>query len=151
MLTKLIGAVAGLALALVLAAAPLQASDRASLDEAKAMAEKAAALLKAEGPEKAFPAFDEDAQFKDRDLYVFVIDPSGTTVAHGANKGLIGKSLLELRDPTGKQFVKEMISIPGTGWVDYSWQNPTTKAVEAKRSYVIHESGYWVGVGAYVK
>ena len=151
MLTKLFAGAAGLFLALFLAVAPVAAAGRASVDEAKAMAEKAAALLKAQGKDKAFPIFNTDAQFKDRDLYVFVVDNAGTTVSHGANAGLIGKNLMEIRDPSGKQFVKEMVGVKDNGWVDYVWQNPTTKAVGPKRSYVIRAGDVVIGVGAYVK
>lgn len=52
-------------------AASAGAVDRASPDEAKAMAIKAAQYLKASGPEKAFEAFKApDAGFRDRDLFV---------------------------------------------------------------------------------
>ncbi len=151
MFARFLAGTAGMFLAVFLAVAPAAAADRGSLDEAKAMAEKAAALLKAEGKDKAYPTFNSDAQFKDRDLYVFVIDNTGTAVSHGANAALIGRNLAEVRDPTGKQFVKEMVAITDRGWVDYTWQNPATKAVEPKRSYVIREGDVVVGVGAYVK
>lgn len=151
MIKTVFGSVSGLALALLIAIAPAVAAERASLDEAKAMAEKAAAYLKAEGPEKAIAAFQDGKSFKDRDLYVFLMKPDGTMVAHGANQGLVGKNLMTLRDPSGKPFMEEMTAVTDRAWVDYSWQNPTTKAVEAKRSYIIREGDYLIGVGAYVK
>lgn len=151
MLSKLINAATAVLVAFFLAVAPAAAAERASLDEAKAMAEKAAAFLKAEGRDKAIAAFNGDAQFKDRDLYVFAMNPDGTNIAHGANPALVGKNLMSLRDPSGKQFVKDMTEVKGQGWVDYSWQNPTTKAVEPKRSYVIRQGDVVLGVGAYVK
>lgn len=151
MLSKMINAASAVLVALFLAVAPAAAAERASLDEAKAMAEKAAMFLKAEGKDKAIAAFNTDAQFKDRDLYVFAMNPDGTNIAHGANPALVGKNLMSLRDPSGKQFVKDMTEVKGQGWVDYSWQNPTTKAVEPKRSYVIRQGDVVLGVGAYVK
>jgi len=122
-------------------------------DEAKAMVEKAAKLLAAEGKDKAFPVFDDSAGvFVDRDLYVFVLDSQGTTVAHGVNKALIGKSLLNIKDADGKAFIKEILDLAnskGEGWVDYKWPNPTTKKVEAKSSYVKKVGDVIVGVGVY--
>ncbi|HTZ78878.1 MAG TPA: cache domain-containing protein [Stellaceae bacterium] len=122
-------------------------------DEAKAMVEKAAKLLTAEGKDKAFPTFDDPSGgFVDRDLYVFVLDEQGTTVAHGANKALIGKSLLNVKDANGKAFIKEIIDLAnskGEGWVDYEWPNPTTKKIEAKSSFVKKVGDYIVGVGVY--
>jgi len=127
------------------------AADYASVDEAKAMAIKAAEFLRANGPEKAFAAFQaKDEQFHDRDLYVFVEDSNGIMVSHGTNPGLIGKSMLPLRDVDGKAFNVEMQAIKDTGWVEYKWQNPQTKAVVPKKAYLIRVGNYLVGVGAYV-
>jgi hypothetical protein len=56
------------------------------------MAAKAAAFLKDNVPEKAFPAFQtKDNKWHDRDLYVFVEESTGMMVSHGTNPGLIGK------------------------------------------------------------
>ena len=52
--------------------------DLADLDEAKALALKAADLLEKEGPENALVKFMEPGPFIDRDLYVFVLDMEGT-------------------------------------------------------------------------
>ncbi|SMF71920.1 Single Cache domain 2-containing protein [Tistlia consotensis] len=151
MLSRIVSSLAVLGTALLLLAAPVAAGTQGTPDEAKAMAEKAAAFLEANGPEKAFKAFTETDQFKDRDLYVFVYDAKGAAVAHGANPALVGKNLMELRDPTGKQFVKDFVAVQDAGWVEYSWQNPVSKKVEPKRSWIIHTSGVWLGVGAYVQ
>jgi signal transduction histidine kinase len=128
------------------------AVDYASVDDAKAMAIKAADFLKANGPEKAFATFQtKDGPFHDRDLYVFVEDSNGIMVSHGTNPGLIGKSMLPLRDVDGKAFNVEMQAVRDTGWVEYKWQNPQTKAVEPKKAYIIRVGSYIVGVGAYLK
>ncbi|WP_119422114.1 cache domain-containing protein [Desertibaculum subflavum] len=135
----------------VFALAPAQAAGGASPDEAKAMAMKAAEFLKSNGKDKAFAVFNDkaNANFRDRDLYVFVVDNSGVTVSHGTNHALIGKSLLNIKDVDGKPFVQEMIAIKESGWVDYKWQNPQTKAVEPKTSYVVRVGDVVIGVGAY--
>lgn len=126
------------------------AADHATPDEAKAMALKAADFLKQNGPEKAFAAFDAPGgAFHDRDLYVFVQNDNGVVEAHGTNPALIGKNLLGIKDVDGKSFVKDMVAIKDTGWVDYKWQDPTTKLVEPKTSYMIRVGNYIVGVGAY--
>lgn len=128
------------------------AEDRASPDEAKAMAEKAAAVLKADGPDKAFPQFnDQKGAFHDRDLYVFVQNHEATNVAFGGNPALLGKNVANLKDVDGKAFIQEMQATKDRGWVEYKFQNPETKAVETKVSYVIWVGDYLVGVGAYKK
>ena len=72
---------------MLLPTAGFASADKGTADEAKAMVEKAAALLKASGPDKAFEAFNDAANkdFHDRDLYIFVRGMDGNTVAHGAN------------------------------------------------------------------
>jgi cytochrome c len=129
------------------------ASSNGSPDEAKTMVEKAVKLLETEGKDKAFAKFNDPAGgFVDRDLYVFVLNMEGTTVSHGANKALIGKSLLNLKDADGKAFIQEMLTMAkgsGAGWVDYKWPNPTTKKVEPKSSYIKKSGDVIVGVGVY--
>ena len=112
------------------------AAGQGTPDEAKAMAVKAADYLKSAGPDKAFPEFDaKGGPWHDRDLYV-IVSQNGVVVAHGTNPGLIGKSVLDLRDVDGKQFVREADKITDAGWVTYKWQNPVTKVVEPKARYI---------------
>jgi hypothetical protein len=136
--------------ALLLVAPPAWAAGQATPDDAKAMAIKAAEYLKSVGPEKAFPEFDtKGGPWHDRDLYVTVQDSNGVMVAHGTNQGLIGKSMLDLKDVDGKAFNREMQAIKDVGWVNFKWQNPLTKAVEPKSNYEVRVGEYLVGVGAY--
>ncbi|MBR0828618.1 cache domain-containing protein [Bradyrhizobium manausense] len=131
---------------------PAGADDRATTDEAKVMAVKAAAFIKDDGEEKAFAAFNQaGGQFHDRDLYVFVLDGKGLMKAHGASAALIGKDTSNLKDVDGKPFVKEFLAVKGEGWIDYKWRNPQTNAVEPKSAYIIEYPNGFVGVGAYKK
>ena len=138
-----------LAIASVLWVSAATAQDQGTPEEAQAMAEAAAALVEAEGADAAFDAFTNGSDFQDRDLYVFVIDGNGDVAAHGGNANLVGRNMLDLRDPTGNLFIQAMIAIDDSGWVDYHWQNPATGNVEPKTSYVVHVGDYWLGVGAY--
>ncbi|SMF83477.1 Single Cache domain 2-containing protein [Tistlia consotensis] len=152
MIAKLLRSGAVVGALLVLLAGPALASGKGTPNEAKAMAEKAAAHLQSAGAETAFADFTAGKPpFKDRDLYVVAIAQDGTDVAHGGNAALVGKNIMELRDPSGKPLVKEILAVKDAGWVEYSFQNPTTKAIEPKKSYVIHQGDYWVLVGAYAK
>ncbi len=134
-------------------AGPALAGGHGTADEAKALADKAAAFLSASGPEKAFATFnDRGGPFIDRDLYVFVRSMDGNTVAHGANAALIGHTSLALRDADGKLYNQEMIDLArtkGSGWVDYRWVNPVDKKIEGKSSFVERVGDYVVGVGFY--
>lgn len=127
------------------------AAERATKEEAKSMTEKAVAMFKEKGKDATFTVVNDSAnpELHDRELYVFVYDATGTCVAHGAKASLIGKNLIKLKDSDGKLMIKEIVSVPDTGWVDFRWQNPTTKKVEPKSAYIIHEGDYWFGVGIY--
>jgi cytochrome c len=117
--------------------------------EAKAMAIRAAELLRTKGADVAFPEFDKGAAFHDRDLYVMVYDPSGTCVAHGANAKLIGKDLINFQDTDGTYVIKNLVAVKDAGWINYRWAHPVTKKLTPKTTYVVHVGNYFVGVGAY--
>jgi hypothetical protein len=128
------------------------AAGQATPDDAKALAVKAAEHLKSVGPDKAFQEFGgKDGPWHDRDLYVTVLDTQGVMVAHGTNAGLVGKSMIDLKDVDGKAFNRDVIATKDTGWVTFKWQNPLTKSVEPKSQYTVHVGDYFVGVGAYAK
>lgn len=124
-------------------------------DEAVAMVKRAAALIESKGKEEAFKQFNEaPGAFVDRDLYIAVLDSKGVMVAHGANPRIIGKSLLEMKDADGKQFIKTLIDTAQnkkSGWVDYKWPNPVTKAIESKSTYVQKVGDLTVACGIYRK
>jgi cytochrome c len=124
-------------------------------EEAKAFAEKAAAFFKANGKDKGVAEVNNPAgQFKKGDLYVFAQEFSGVMLANGGNPKLSGQNHLELKDPTGKLFVKEMVDLAkskGSGWVNYSWTNPATKKVQAKKTWIQRVEGMdlYVGCGVF--
>lgn len=142
-------------LALLAVTSTAFAQERGTPSEAKTLLDQAVAYVKTAGTEKAFADFSEKGgKWQNKDLYVFVIKFDGITAAHGANKALVGKSLLDLKDPDGKFFIKEMIEVAkgkGAGTVDYSFTDPQTKKMSPKTSYVAHVPGYdgVMGVGAY--
>ena len=122
-------------------------------NEAKGLVDKALAFIKSEGKEKAFAEFtNSKGKFVDRDLYIFVVDFKGLTLAHGGNAKLVGKDMGELKDADGKFFIKEFIELAktkGSGWVDYKWANPTTNKIEPKSTYVQKHEDYFLGCGIY--
>lgn len=109
---------------------------RGTAKEAKGMLDKAVAYYKANGKDKAFAAFDDQkGQFVKEDLYIYVLDPNGVVVSHGANAKLIGQKLIDLKDSDGKKFIQAILDeakAKGKGTMDYKWTNPTSKKVEAK-------------------
>jgi signal transduction histidine kinase len=144
----------GAVLALGVLALPALAVDKASPNEAVAMVKKAVALVKSDGKEKAFAAISDPANkdFHDRDLYVYAYDLNGVSLAHGTNPKMVGKDLLNMKDNEGKPMIQEMVKVAkekGSGWVDYKWPNPVTKAIEAKSGYVERVDDILVGSGIY--
>ncbi len=133
------------------AIAPAVAEDYGSPDEAKAMTEKAAAFLSANGPQKAFAAFTQGTDgFKDRDLYVFVYNDSGICQAHGGTPALVGKNLLELKDFTGFPIIRKIVAVKDAEWIDYLWKSPASGKVEKKHAYIKRVGDFTLGVGAYL-
>jgi len=141
---------AALAVALPLAAA---AAERATRADAEAMVKKGVAYLKANGREKAVEAMTAPSKmFVDRDLYLVIYDLNGTAVAHGQNKGQVGKNLMALKDPDGKPFVQERVELAkskGTFWQDYKFTDPLTKKVLPKQMFCEKEGDLIVCGGVY--
>ena len=129
------------------------AQDRGTSTEAKALLDKAVAFYKANGQAKAFAAFnDAKGQFVSKDLYIFALDMNGKILSHGANASLIGKDMMGAKDADGKLFMKEMVEVGKTkvkGAIDYKWENPKTKKVEQKSSYVEKVDSVILGCGYY--
>jgi len=125
----------------------------ATKDEAVAMVKKAIAYAKANGKDKLLADVNAKApQFIDRDLYIYVADPKGTVLAHGANPKLVGRDLNQLKDADGKPFVTEIIKIGDSGkpgWVEYRWPNPVTKQIDDKLTYVEKADGVIYCAGIY--
>ncbi|HEY3278529.1 MAG TPA: cache domain-containing protein [Syntrophorhabdaceae bacterium] len=117
----------------------------APLDDAKTLAEKSAAYVKANGKEKGIAEIaNPKGQFVKGDLYVTLQDFNGIALANPMNPKLHGQNHLELKDATGKTFIKENIEVAktkGSGWVTYSWTNPATKKIQAKKAWVQRVEG----------
>lgn len=146
--------IAALSLGLLAAPCAAPAAANGSAAEAVAMVQRAVALIRSAGREKAFAAISDAANtaFHDRDLYVYVYDLNGMALAHGNNPKMVGKPRIGLKDNEGKAMVQEMIAVAktsGKGWVHFKWPNPVTKAVESKSGYIEKVDDMLVGSGIY--
>nr|WP_272881628.1 lactate permease LctP family transporter [Fundidesulfovibrio soli] len=116
-------------------------------NEAVTLVEKALAYIKAVGKEKALAEFNKpNGAFVDRGLYIFAYDFNGVNKSLATHHELVGKELLDMKDPDGKPFIREMIATvsKGGGWVDYKWDG------YEKSSYVVRvDDDLWIGCGEF--
>ncbi len=131
------------------------AADAGSKDEAVAMVKKAIDHVKANGKAKAFSEFNNPkGSFVDRDLYIVVYDLNGKCLAHGANRKMIGRDLLDAKDPDGKPYMKERVELmkkSSTAWQEYKFRNPVSNKMEPKTMYLEKLEDMIVGCGVYNK
>ncbi len=128
------------------------AEDRATKPEAEAMVKKAVALYKT-AKDKAFTEFTApNKSFTSKDLYVVVYDLNGKCLAHGQNDKQVGKDLIGLKDPDGKEFVKERVELAkskGKFWQDYKFTDPITKKILPKEMYCEKSDSVVICSGVY--
>ncbi len=114
-------------------------------DDVKALADKAAAFVKANGREKGIAEIvNPNGQFVKGDLYVVIQDTKGVNLGSPKQPKMAGQNHYDLKDPNGKYFIREMIEVvktKGSGWVTYSWTNPATKKIGSKKTYVKRVDG----------
>jgi signal transduction histidine kinase len=126
------------------------AGEKATVEEAQALLDKAVKAVQAD-EKKALEAFsDPKGAFVDRDLYVFCFGPEGKVTAH-RETSVIGTEMASIKDPDGKEVGKQMLQLgtKGQGSLEYKWTNPVTNKVETKVSYLKKVGTQVCGVGAY--
>jgi signal transduction histidine kinase len=149
---RLFAILATLMFAATAAVAQTPAASYGTVKEAEAMVKKAIATYKKTGKEKTIEEIKKNpGPFVDRDLYVTVYTLQGDALAH-INPKMVGKNMMDLRDPSGKYHIKERIEAAqkGTsGWQDFQFFNPVTKKVEPKRMYWEKHDNLVFAAGAY--
>ena len=140
--------------ALICAAGTLQAQDRKA--KALALVKEAVAFGKKNGKEALVKETNQgQGRFHVKtgdDLYVFIYDMAGVCQAIGFQSQMVGVNRWGVKDPDGKLFLQEMLSVAktkGSGWVDYKYPNPKSGKIEDKTSYVENLDGWMVGCGIY--
>lgn len=117
------------------------------------MVARAIALYDAVGMARALRqiTLDPVPDFRDRDLYLFVFDLTGTNAASAVNPRAVGANAYWARDAEGRFFVQEMIARarPQGAWVDYRFPDPLTGDLAAKLSWVVLHDNLVFGCGIY--
>ena len=146
MRTQLTRSLAVLSLALATTAL---AADFGTSAEARAMLEKAVVALKANQATALSMFTKGEGGFKDRDLYPFCGGPDGMFTAHPS---LVGKSLKDLKDKSGKPLGEEIYKTAQQGKigeVSYMWPRPGTTEPVQKVSFVTKVGDQVCAVGYY--
>ena len=131
------------------------ADERATAKDAESMVKKAVEFYKANGRDKALSEFNKaNGNFADipKGLFIFAYTFDGKCVAQGANPAMVGKVLMDMKDPDGRPVIKDLLEIAkskGKGWYDYRWSNPANKKLETKTSYVERLDDLMIGCGFY--
>ena len=120
------------------------------------LVDHAADYLRTHTRREALAAFsDAHGEFRDGDLYLYVLDAADdrlVMLAHGANSGLVGMPQRDIVDAEGKDFNAATVVVTRggqAGWVDYKWPNPVTHKIAAKSSYVRRVDDVIIGAGLY--
>ena len=138
----------GSALLAVLVAGAAWASG-ATRAEAQAQVAAAVAYAKKVGTEQATKDINSAPEWKVKGMNVILNHVNGLVLASSLNERLVGKNTLEMKDPTGKAFVKDMVAAAekGEGWVDYQFINPESKKLEERSMFVRKVPGTETFVG----
>jgi methyl-accepting chemotaxis protein len=126
-----------------------------TVDEAMMLATLAAAHVEKVGLSTAVNDFhDPDSGFRDRDLYIFVLDRSGNYIVMGANPSLAGSNLTDIPGVNAEQILEDTWARVGkgeSGWVEYTIPSPLSQIVRKKASFMIPLNDEQVlGCGAYM-
>ena len=121
--------------------------------DVEAFVQEAVDYARVSGKDAALAEFSNpNGIFERGELYIYAYDFSGTVIAHGGDPTLIGKNLIDYRDPTGFLAIQALVDTAkaGSGWVSYTWDNPQTGKQEPKLGYVMKvDDTWWLGSGMY--
>lgn len=152
MTTKTLAGALALPLLLGLASpAALAEGDYGSKEEAQAMLDAAVVALEADQAQALADFTAGEAGFKDRDLYPYCGDEEGVFTAHPS---LVGESLIDLQDKTGKAFGEEIYEVAaedGVVEVTYMWPRPGEEEPVEKVALVTKVGDQICAVGYYVQ
>lgn len=122
-------------------------------DEARALVDKAAALMRVLGPDRALAEISNpNGAFHYRDMYVSVFTLRGRIAAHGALPQLVGRSAWDWRDADDMYYVREIITRAqrgDTGPIEYTRIHPRTRQLRAKSTWFRLVDDYVIACGAF--
>jgi len=141
---------AGIILLCLVIAIPVANAGRQ--EEAKALVEKAVAMVKEKGMDATLKAInDRKGPFVKGDLYIFALTLELKVLATGSpySKPLLGTVSKTSFAPKLVEIAKKQ----GSGWLEYSYPKPNEKEPSPKKSYIMRLPGkdVFFGCGYYLK
>jgi hypothetical protein len=118
-----------------------------SLDDAEALGVKAAKFVKARGKDIGIKEIGgPKGRFVEGDLHITITDFNAKSLAHPMQPKLVELAVdgSTVKDANGKYFMKEATELTktkGSGWVSFTWTNPTTKKVQPGKYWVQRVEG----------
>jgi hypothetical protein len=144
------------ALAFLWGAGFASAQQSGTAAEAKAMLDRAVAVLKTEFKATALSEFNDknNKLFNDRDLYVFCVNMSDGKITASVNQAMIGTDARALKfkdDPFGQRIYDTLKGSPegSVATVDYNFPKPGTTESVPKESFMTRVGDQGCGVGYY--
>ena len=121
--------------------------------DAIAMVDKGLSYIDKNGKDALIAEINKkNPDFMNGDIYLYVRGIDGIILAHPINPKLIGKNMLELPDADGKLYRKDIVNLAktkGKGWVDYRYNNPISKEIENKSTYIFKTGDIILEAGIY--
>jgi len=95
------------------------------------------------------------SRYNDGSDYFFIYDFNGVNVMHAAKPEREGKSFIDSKDPSGKDYIRQWIELlkrDGAAYIDYQFPKAGSKDPVPKISYakVFKPWGWWIGTGVYI-
>ena len=134
---------------------PSGSIERSEAKLANSLLNRAVDYLQTNSPEDSFKAFnDHSGKFVSNEYYVYVIGLDGVMYASGgASSSFVGLNVLDLRDASGNEFIRQMLDIAehnDAGVIVYHWLNSVDNRLEIKTTQFHKVGNYLVCVGYYV-
>lgn len=109
-------------------------------EDVKTLALKGASHVQEVGKEKgSADLMSPNSEFRKGHLFLTMSDYSGMLLANPAFPGLVGQNHWNIKDPNGKYFIREGITIAktkGSGWLEYTFTDPDTKKLGQRKAWI---------------
>lgn len=136
----------------LMSAGAVNAQDFGTRADAEKMLKAAVASAKS----NKLVLFDEinkqDAKWRYKDIYPVAFDLKGEVLAHGTQPKLVGKDFSGMKDPDGKEFIRDGLDLANTKStfsVQYRYTDPVTKKVLPKELFCERVDDFLVCAGIY--